>query len=209
MQHKTEEKIYNKVKEIFASRGYEGVSMRTIAEQLHISQSVIYHYFNSKDEMLLKVYNRTRRDIGNKRPKLKNENNLLQDLIQRIEYQMENAVDVVYILKYYLHNRENFKEIENGYIPKAAYTHVLEILQKAEEKDELQKGLNLLEQAQVITHAINGFVLEYYPYLPMENKKDKLILQLAVFIHKSLTNSNNNYPSLDGRNLKYVKDGLY
>ncbi|BCH21094.1 TetR family transcriptional regulator [Mesorhizobium sp. L-8-10] len=40
---------------IFASKGYDGTSMRDISESCGISKSLLYHHFQSKDELYTRV----------------------------------------------------------------------------------------------------------------------------------------------------------
>lgn len=40
---------------IFASKGYEGTSMRDISEACKISKSLLYHHFTNKDELYTRV----------------------------------------------------------------------------------------------------------------------------------------------------------
>jgi AcrR family transcriptional regulator len=42
--------------EIFGSRGYRATSMREIAEHVNMSKSALYHYFSSKEELLVAIY---------------------------------------------------------------------------------------------------------------------------------------------------------
>ncbi|MCW2555806.1 MAG: hypothetical protein JWR78_5587, partial [Mycobacterium sp.] len=38
--------------ELFAERGYDGTSLREIAERLSITKAAVYYHFRSKDEIL-------------------------------------------------------------------------------------------------------------------------------------------------------------
>jgi AcrR family transcriptional regulator len=45
-----------KASEIFGSRGYRATSMRDLAEQVNLSKSALYHYFKSKEDLLISIY---------------------------------------------------------------------------------------------------------------------------------------------------------
>lgn len=45
------EELARKAIEIFRRRGYQGISLRTLARELGISKSAFYHYFASKKEI--------------------------------------------------------------------------------------------------------------------------------------------------------------
>jgi AcrR family transcriptional regulator len=47
--------ILTQAAQIFARKGYEGASMRDIAEACNISKSLLYHHFKSKEEMYSRV----------------------------------------------------------------------------------------------------------------------------------------------------------
>ena len=47
--------ILTEAAQIFARKGYEGASMRDIAEACDISKSLLYHHFRSKEEIYSRV----------------------------------------------------------------------------------------------------------------------------------------------------------
>ena len=44
--------------DLFTDQGFDGTSMREIAERLHISKPAIYYHFASKDEILMALHMR-------------------------------------------------------------------------------------------------------------------------------------------------------
>lgn len=52
------EALINKATEVFVSRGYDGTSMDTVARELGITKSAIYHHVKSKEELLRLAINR-------------------------------------------------------------------------------------------------------------------------------------------------------
>ena len=52
------ETLINKATEVFVSRGYDGTSMDTVARELGITKSAIYHHVKSKEELLRRAINR-------------------------------------------------------------------------------------------------------------------------------------------------------
>ena len=181
----TKETVLQTTRKMFAETGYEGVSMRNIAKEVGIAQSVLYHHFSDKDALLEEMFMTTRKEVGQIRSKLPEKNNLKDSLNQRIAFQMDNAEYVVAILKYYFHYRDSFPKHERGFIPVEAYRHIEEILEDAADKNEITSD-NLTEDAQVITHAINGFVMEYYPAKLTTQEKNKLVTKISQFILRGL-----------------------
>ena len=51
----TKEKIFEAAIDLFAERGYDGVSIRDIAAAVGIKESAIYRHYGSKDEILEKI----------------------------------------------------------------------------------------------------------------------------------------------------------
>jgi AcrR family transcriptional regulator len=43
---------------LFAERGFENVSIKDVATQAEVSSGLIYHYFRSKDELLVAIFQR-------------------------------------------------------------------------------------------------------------------------------------------------------
>lgn len=52
------ETLINRATEVFVSRGYDGTSMDTVARELGITKSAIYHHVKSKEELLRLAINR-------------------------------------------------------------------------------------------------------------------------------------------------------
>jgi AcrR family transcriptional regulator len=54
----TRERILDVALDLFTEQGFDGTSMREIAEQLHISKPAIYYHFASKEEILMALHMR-------------------------------------------------------------------------------------------------------------------------------------------------------
>lgn len=186
-QEKTlKQKIVNQTKKDFAEYGYEGVSLRNLAKELNIAQSSVYNHFSSKDQMLTEIFEQTRKDLGNYRKQPEDFDTTYSLLKNRIDFQFKHATDITFILKYYFHFRKNFDKNGNGFVPKTAYTHIKEVLEEGIARKEIKKVKNIEEDAKVITHAVNGFVMEYYPNVPKGKEKEKLVTEITDFIYRAL-----------------------
>ena len=179
--------ITKTAKEIFARSGYDGLSMRTLAEESGVGLSSIYHFFADKDVLLKKIFDETNTQLGAQRaklPKRKTASYLLRD---RIKFQFEHIEDVVFVLKYFLHFREQFNHQDRGYVPAKAYLHIEEVLLLGLQTGEFTLGLNdIASEAKIVTHAINGFLLEYYPNPPTGRELAEVIGGLHSFIMRAL-----------------------
>ena len=177
--------ILTKAGHIFALQGYETFSMRHLADDIPLAPSVIYHYFKDKDELLFEMYLYLNKDLGEKRLKLNKLDTASEMLKQRIEFQLDNSEEIVAVLKYYMAYRKNFKKFKNGFVPDKSALHIEEVLDFGMKTGEF-KIANLEDDAKVITHAINGFLLEYYPYQPKGKEKKELIDRIYNFLIRAL-----------------------
>ena len=186
MSTDTKQHLLTSAQYIFARSGYDGLSMRTLASETGIASSVTYHYFRDKDVLLKELFDSINTRLGIERAKLPIKESALDALKQRIVFQFNHAEEVVCVLKYYLHYRNRFEELEDGYVPAKAYLHIEEVLRAGVESGELDDSLDIPSQAKIITHAINGFVLEYFPDPPTGKHRQKLIDDIATFIYRSV-----------------------
>ncbi len=54
----TRERILDVALDLFTDQGFDGTSMREIAERLHMSKPAIYYHFTSKEEILMALHAR-------------------------------------------------------------------------------------------------------------------------------------------------------
>lgn len=183
----TKEKIVTTTRKMFSLSGYEGISMRDLASTSGITLSNFYHYFPSKDKLLEEIFHTTNTELGKKRQKLPKTITASDMLRQIIEFQLHHAEEVVYVLKYYFTYRKMFKKNNNGFLPPKTYLHIEEVLTRGSQSGEF-KVKNIYEESQVIAHAINGFVLEYYPYKLTQKEKQQVIDKIYGLLIRALTN---------------------
>jgi|GEM_PF-385361 len=179
--------IRTTAKHLFAAEGYEGVSMRNLAAASGVSLSSIYHFFEDKDVLLKDIFDRTNTELGMLRRELRSRPSAEQQLVQIIQFQIDHIEEVVFVLKYYLHFRHDFLALPGRILPAKAYLHIEEILHQGIARGEFTVPNNQIEtQSKIITHAINGFLLEYYPDIPRGAERKELATNLAAFIVRSL-----------------------
>jgi AcrR family transcriptional regulator len=190
MKQDTKQIILKKAVHTFAQNGYEGFSIRILAEQIPIAPSVVYHHFKDKDALLKEMFDQLNKNLGSKRSKLPNVTTASAMLRQRIEFQIDNQESIVAVLKYYLAYRDTFKRFKNGFVPDKSALHIEEVLQYGLETKEFFVE-NLEDDAKVITHAINGFLLEYYPHIPKGKEKKELVDRIFNFLIRALKGGEN------------------
>ena len=60
----SEQRILGAARETFARHGYDGASVRAIAETAGVAQGLMYNYFGSKDDLLRAVFREGARDVA-------------------------------------------------------------------------------------------------------------------------------------------------
>ena len=189
MTKTTKETIINKSIELFAVNGYEGFSMRRLSEKSGIGLSSIYHFFKEKDELLREIFKQLGTELGEKRSRLPNRKTASKALDDRVRFQFENIESVVFVLKYYLHFRNDYEKHAGGYLPAKAYLHIDEVLKLGIKTGEFNINPSKIEdESKVVAHAINGFLLEYYPHQPNGRELNQLIRSIHRFLMRSLSN---------------------
>jgi len=186
MSTTSKENILKKALKIFAKDGYDGLSMRILADTIPVVPSVLYHHFKDKDDLLETMFDNLNSDLGKKRAKLSKPQTASEMLKQRIIFQLDNAEAIVAVLKYYLAYRKRFAKTGTGFIPEKSYLHIEEVLEYGVRIGEFYSP-NIAEDAKVITHAINGFLLEYYPQTPKGEEKEILVSSIHQFITRAIS----------------------
>lgn len=180
-------KIIEQTRRLFARHGYDGFTMRSLAKQCDISLSSIYHHFDDKDVLLKAVFDDVNTYLGKTRSELPELDTASEELRQRIEFQFENAEYILFVLRYYLHFRDTFPKQERGYLSEKAYRHISEVLQRGVASGEFQLEQTIEEEAKVIAHSINGFVLEYFPESPAADEYKEVVDSIHRFVVRSLS----------------------
>lgn len=177
--------IFMTARRLFAQTGYDGLRMRALASALNMPLSVLYHYFPSKDALLEEIFHQTNRELGQSRKVLAESSTGAEALRALIAFQFAHAEQVVAVLKYYLHFRQTFPKRDGGFLPEKSALHVEEVLRKGMETGEFEIN-DLPATSKVIAHAINGFLLEYYPASVHSEDLDRLVGEISNFILRSL-----------------------
>lgn len=186
MTQETQQHIIEAAKQIFARTGYDGLSMRRLAKEANISLSVTYHYYADKDILLKEIFDSTNTRLGRDRALLPQRSSMIEALCDRVAFQLDHMQDVVFVLKYYLHYRDTFEKNKLGFVPPKTSLHIEEVLHLGKATGELRDGINIEREAKVITHAINGYLLEIYPAELTPREKKRLIADITAFVGRSI-----------------------
>lgn len=188
--NKTRDKIHSAAKHLFSLQGDGGLSMRSLSTHAGISLSVAYHYYKNKDALLRAVFQETSASLGEKRSTLPRLSSTHDMLYQRIGFQFDHMVDIIFVLKYYLKYRDTYAKNNHGYLPSTAHLHIKEVLVRGIKDGEVSGIKDLDAEAKIITHSINGFLLEYFPQQPTGDERHQLLSSITDFMMRSLQAAN-------------------
>jgi len=173
---------------LFAYGGLGMFRIRKLADRIGVAPSVIYHYFRDEKVLLREMFTFTNTQLGKKRaalPEMKTTEMLLK---QRIAFQFDNAEAIVAVLKYYFAFRSEFDRSKDGYLPDKSSLHMEEVLTFAKSIGDYG-GMHLKEDAKVMTHAVNGYLLEYFPHNVDSSEKKRLVSAISRFLMQAINNS--------------------
>lgn len=183
----TRELILKETTRLYAAPGAGSFSVRQLAAQVGTVPSVIYYYFQNENDLLRQMFDYNSTQLGIKRASLPIPKSAKTMLKQRINFQLENAESIVAVLKYYITFRATFPKNKNGFVPDKSALHIEEVLQYGQKTGEFYSA-NITRDSKTIAHAINGFLLEYYPYKFAQNEKKQLINNIYALLIRALTN---------------------
>ncbi|MCB9801195.1 MAG: TetR/AcrR family transcriptional regulator [Pseudomonadales bacterium] len=171
---------------LYANSGFENFSIRKLGSHINISHSVIYHYYENESKLLKAMFEYASRELGRKRRDLPQPKDAVQMLQERIVFQIDNSELIVAVLKYYLSHRPDFEQHSDGFIPDKSTLHIEEVLEYGVSTGQFVVK-NIQDDAKIIAHSINGFLLEYYPYTPTLQEKEELVTKITNFLVRALS----------------------
>lgn len=170
---------------LLAQYGYAGTTMRNVAETVGVKPSVLYYYFPSKAELMraLRQHLNIRLDTGLK--SLPPAPSTAAMLRARLRFQIEEREAIVALLQYFMAVKQDFPHQDGGYVPERAYRHMREVIDRGIAEGRFHSSDPAFD-AKILTHLVNGFLLEFYPHNMTQTETDTLTEKLAQFIERSL-----------------------
>lgn len=87
------EEILEAATRLFYKKGYQSTSMNDLANEMGLSKSAIYHYFRSKEEILVEIYEKTITDATNELSELaSSDKSVIDKLRETIINQIERIM---------------------------------------------------------------------------------------------------------------------
>ena len=163
----TSDKILKKSMELFVLKGYHNVSLRDIAKECNISTGAIYHHFDSKEGIAIKLFNSTVLSLNNLFNDIINSNKTTENKIKEFVFNiLRIAKDDKIMMEYALNVKH--KEIIKGSKPICS-SGPFEILRMFL-KNEIDKGNIRKMDSYIATICLTGI-----PIRLMQLKWDNVI----------------------------------
>lgn len=159
--------------------------MRHLADQIGLTASSIYHRFPNKDALLNQAFETTRAELFQSIQALPPVDSIEAKLCQRIAFSLHHAVEIVFLLRYFLYYKVEFAKHDQGYVPTRAYAHLIEVIEEGVDQGVFHSQ-DPTADAKVIIHSVNGFILEYYPDVD-DHIIDQVADTIADFALRALT----------------------
>jgi len=88
----TKELLLSKAIDLFYEKGYAGASVREIVKAVRVSNSILYHYFKDKNELLFVIIERTGRELIKALRKIQEE---VEDPVEALSKMILTQVSIV------------------------------------------------------------------------------------------------------------------
>ena len=163
----TRDKILKKSMELFVLKGYHNISLRDIAKECNISTGAIYHHFDSKEGIAIKLFNSTVLSLNNLFNDIISSNKTTENKIKEFVFNiLRLAKDDKIMMEYALNVKH--KEIIKGSKPICS-SGPFEILRMFL-KNEIDKGNIRKMDSYIATICLTGI-----PIRLMQLKWDNVI----------------------------------
>jgi len=180
----SKESILSNSIKLLATQGYEGASIRDVANAAGVQSSVIYHYFQDKEGLFRAVRIHITMLLAQDMQRI-TANSTGELLREHVRYQFHNRELLVALLQYFIATKNDYPESSDGYVPKQAYQHTRQLIDQGIAEGRYHSS-DADFDAKIIAHMINGFAVEYYPHKVSPTESNKIIEGLAVFIERGL-----------------------
>ncbi len=180
----TKESIILHTIPILASEGYTGTSMRKVAGAMSREPSIIYAHFVDKESLLRETRQYINRALDESQlySAGADASTLLRETIH---FQFENREMIVALLQYFMASRQDFGQIDGGYVPARAYKHMESVIRQGIAEGVFHSKFIAFD-AKASTHLVNGFLMEYFDRQMNNDILDVVVERLARYIERGL-----------------------
>ena len=157
----TRRRIQDKAMELIRERGYENITISDICGAAGVSNGNFYHYFSSKDDVLLFCFESFDKDLEEEFSQRSFDSWL--DALRAVIYRQTNGADIVgaaleaRIFQAQLNTHGGYVVVEDRFFPQ----YVKELLSRAAEAGEIHPSHNVEEAAQIILQTSRGILFDW------------------------------------------------
>lgn len=178
---------------VFARKGYYHSKIQDIAQEAKIAYGLFYHYFKSKDDILLTIFQNAWRNLVKE----------IDVIIERTADPVQRLREVIhYMFRSYSYDRnllkvlimdvprlEKFYEKKNLVLYKVPYTKIAEIIEDGRKAGVFKQDISPITLSQVLMGTIDSIIRhDVYDIIP--GKKEKMnINKITQRIHGILIDS--------------------
>lgn len=151
--------------DIFAERGYDATSLQDIANRVGIFKGSLYHYINSKEELLYEIIRGVLEEAIGRVEEVTSQpvpaiDRLRAAIITHLEHLMENYIETAV----FLHEFQQLSPERRRQIPTAKYEAIFkECIVAAQREGSIAPGIDPLTATRVVFGGINWVYRWYRP----------------------------------------------
>ncbi len=180
--HDNKQKILDSAAQLFAAKGYDGVSVREIAEYAGVTKPVIYYYFKNKEDLYEQLIMEAISQAGKMHEKIYKAEGSIDDKLRRLmrshfRFGIENP-DIMKIFYDAIHNQIT----DHSFSPPGSTTdaegpkfrRVSDFIVIGQEKGLFRSDIDPVKIGMIFIGAINMFIL-----YQLHSKKDVISDEVA------------------------------
>ncbi len=185
--------IINAAEKLFAEKGFDGASVRDIAQEADVNVAMISYYFGSKEKLMEAVFEERTVNI-----KLKVEN-LLQDKsitpIQKVYILIDDYVDK-FIHQQQFHKIMMREQMINKHTPVAALIHELKkknlesiktLIQEGQKTGAFKKNIDIVLMMTTMVGTVSQMLTSQHFYRSLNNMEHMDDMEFQRHIRKKLS----------------------
>ncbi|PQJ13155.1 TetR/AcrR family transcriptional regulator [Flavipsychrobacter stenotrophus] len=185
--------IINAAEKLFAEKGFDGASVRDIAQEADVNVAMISYYFGSKEKLMEAVFEERTVNI-----KLKVEN-LLQDKsitpIQKVYILIDDYVDK-FIHQQQFHKIMMREQMINKHTPVAALIHELKkknlesirtLIQEGQKTGAFKKNIDIVLMMTTMVGTVSQMLTSQHFYRTLNNMEHMDDMEFQRHIRKKLS----------------------
>jgi len=166
-EKKTKELLLRTAVHLFSRKGYLDTSIRDIAAKASVTSSIIYHYFNDKEEMLFEVIKSATQDLVQSlretEEKIKEPEECLREMLRAhiVDFNIKRKKESIIVVSDTHLLRNNYRQIMVK-VQREIFNLYMKKLNELSERGRLKEDIDLLVMNFSIFGTVNSFYQWYH-----------------------------------------------